>query len=172
MEGSGSATIKYRSPSQAPRGRGNLSKQKPHQSQNSMVNPNSNVEKRKSKNEKQKTKNEKPTNFTLTEYRKTKKQTNFTLLIYLKVSCNPKQGFQPNSCLHLICSHWICNVKAKDEVSSDSLLSKPGIQGLDLVLRTSRIRWFGHVEHSTGWIAKVRNLNVVAQKRPGRPKKT
>ena len=30
MEGSGSATIKYRSPSQAPRGIGNLSKQKPH----------------------------------------------------------------------------------------------------------------------------------------------
>ena len=30
MEGSGSATIKQCSPSQAPRGRGNLSKQKPH----------------------------------------------------------------------------------------------------------------------------------------------
>ena len=38
--------------------------------------------------------------------------------------------------------------------------------------RTSRMRWFGHVERSTGWIAKVRKLNVVAQKRPGRPKKT
>ena len=34
------------------------------------------------------------------------------------------------------------------------------------------MRWFGHVEHSTGWIAKVRKLNVVVQKRPGRPKKT
>ena len=67
---------------------------------------------------------------------------------------------------------WICNVKAKDEVSSDSLLSKLGIQDLDMVLRTSRMRWFGHVERSTGWIAKVRKLNVVAQKRPGRPKKT
>ena len=67
---------------------------------------------------------------------------------------------------------WICNVKAKDEVSSDSLLSKLGIQDLDLVLRTSRMRWFGYVERSTGWIAKVHKLNVVAQKRPGRPKKT
>ena len=65
-----------------------------------------------------------------------------------------------------------CNVKAKDEVSSDSLLSKLGIQDLDMVLHTSRMRWFGHVERSTGWIAKVRKLNVVAQKRPGRPKKT
>ena len=67
---------------------------------------------------------------------------------------------------------WICNVKAKDEVSSDSLLSKLGIQDLNMVLRTSRMRWFGHVERSTGWIAKVRKLNDVAQRRPGRPKKT
>ena len=49
--------------------------------------------------------------------------------------------------------HWICNVRAKDEVSSDSLLTKLGIQDLDVVLRTSRMRWFGHVERSTGWIA-------------------
>ena len=64
---------------------------------------------------------------------------------------------------------WICNVRAKDEVSSDSLLTKLGIQDLDVVLRTSRMR---HVERSTGWIAEVRKLNVVAQKRFGRPKKS
>ena len=29
--------------------------------------------------------------------------------------------------------HWICNVKARDEVSSDSLLFKLGIQSLDAV---------------------------------------
>ena len=68
---------------------------------------------------------------------------------------------------------WICNVKAKDEVSSDSLLTKlNGIQDLDVVLRTSRMRWFGHVEHSKGWISEVRKLNVVAQKRSGRPRKS
>ena len=69
---------------------------------------------------------------------------------------------------------WICNVKAKDQVSSDSLLSKLVIQDLKMVLCTSRMRWL-HVERSsdcTGWTAKVRKLNVVAQKRPGRPKKT
>ena len=65
---------------------------------------------------------------------------------------------------------WICNVKAKDEVSSDSLLTKLGIQGLDVVLCTGRMRWFGHVERSTGWISEVCKLNVVAQKRSGRPR--
>ena len=78
---------------------------------------------------------------------------------------------------HLRCNdramiHWICNVKAKDEVSSDSLLTKLGIRDLNVVLCTSRMRWFGHVEHSTGWIAEVRKLNVVAQKRSGRPRKS
>ena len=34
--------------------------------------------------------------------------------------------------------------------------------------RTSRIRWLGHVERSTAWIAE---LNVVAQKRRSRPTK-
>ena len=64
---------------------------------------------------------------------------------------------------------WICNVKAKDEVSSDSLLTK---LDLDVVLRTSRMRWFGHVERSTGWIAEVPKLNVVAKKRSDRPWKS
>ena len=34
------------------------------------------------------------------------------------------------------------------------------------------MRWFGHVERSTGWIAEVCKLNVVAQKRSGRPRKS
>ena len=37
--------------------------------------------------------------------------------------------------------------------------------------RTSRIRWLGHVEHSTAWIAEASKLNLVAQKRRSRPTK-
>ena len=36
---------------------------------------------------------------------------------------------------------------------------------------TSRIRWLGDVERSTGWIAEVAKLNVVAQKKRSRPTK-
>ena len=50
--------------------------------------------------------------------------------------------------------------------------TKLGIQHLDVVLRTGRMRWIGHVERSTGWISEVRKLNVVAQKRSGRPRKS
>ena len=31
--------------------------------------------------------------------------------------------------------------------------------------------WSGHVERSTGWIAEISKLNVVAQKRRSRPTK-
>ena len=34
------------------------------------------------------------------------------------------------------------------------------------------MRWFEHVERSTGWIAEVRTLNVVAQKRPDRQRES
>ena len=68
--------------------------------------------------------------------------------------------------------HWICNVKANDEVSSDSLLSKLGLQDIDVVLGSSRMRWYGHVERSKGWTAQVRKLNIVAQKRSGKPRKS
>ena len=75
-----------------------------------------------------------------------------------------------NDCA-MIC--WICNVKAQDEVSSDTLLPKLGIQSLNIMLRTSRMRHFRHdVESSTDWIAKFRKLKQVARKRSGRPKKT
>ena len=67
--------------------------------------------------------------------------------------------------------NWICNVKVRDEFISDSLLSKPIIQDLDVEPHTSRIRLVGHVERGTGWIAEVSKLNVVAQKRRSRPTK-
>ena len=64
---------------------------------------------------------------------------------------------------------WVCNVKANNEVSSDSLLSKPGYRyGASF----SRMRWYGHVERSKGWIAQVRKLDIVAPKRSGKPRKS
>ena len=42
--------------------------------------------------------------------------------------------------------HWMCNVRANDNVHFDSLLSKLGIQNVDVVLCTSSMRWFGQVE--------------------------
>ena len=67
---------------------------------------------------------------------------------------------------------WICNIKANDEVSLDSLLSKLGLQDIDMVLRSSRMRWYGHAERSKGWNAQVGKLNIVAKKRAGKTRKS
>ena len=32
------------------------------------------------------------------------------------------------------------------------------------------MRWYGHIECSKGWNSQVRKLNVVAQKRSGKPR--
>ena len=67
---------------------------------------------------------------------------------------------------------WIYSFKTKDEVSSDFLSLKSWYSGLDVVLRTRRMVWFGHVERNTGWIPEICKLNEIARKRPGRAKKT
>ena len=67
---------------------------------------------------------------------------------------------------------WMCNIKTTDNVCSHSLLSKLGIRDVEVVLRTSRVKWFGHVERSVGWIFQMRKLDLDTCKKPGRPKKT
>ena len=67
---------------------------------------------------------------------------------------------------------WMGNIKTNDNVCSHSLLSKLGIRDVEVVLRTSRMRWFGHVERSVGWISQVRKLDLDTCKKSGRPKKT
>ena len=64
---------------------------------------------------------------------------------------------------------WVCSVKARDGVGSDSLLAGLGVRGLDVVLRTGRMRWFGRVERRAGWVSIMCGLGVVAQRGSGRP---
>ena len=55
---------------------------------------------------------------------------------------------------------WICKVKIRDKISSDSLLNKLCLKNLDITLRSNRLHWFGHVfpamvgnAHSLKWLA-------------------
>ena len=40
------------------------------------------------------------------------------------------------------------------------------------MLRSSKMRWYGHVERIIGFIFQVRKLNVVAQNRSGKLRKS
>ena len=67
---------------------------------------------------------------------------------------------------------WMCNVRPEDDIGSDAILSMLGIEDLSSIIRRTRLRWFGHVERSEGWINRVRKLKIESKKGPGRPKKT
>ena len=67
---------------------------------------------------------------------------------------------------------WICRVRPQDDVSSDCLLDKLSIKDIKAVLLANRMRWLGHVERSTGWIARVREYKIMKHKAPDRPKLT
>ena len=68
---------------------------------------------------------------------------------------------------------WMCGVSTEDDVSSDSLLVKMGLDDIETLLRKRRLRWAGHVERSTAWIKRVGDIVVADEGRGrGRPKKT
>ena len=46
--------------------------------------------------------------------------------------------------------HWMYNVRANDDVHSNPLLPKLGMQNVEVDLPTSRMSWFRYVEHSSG----------------------
>ena len=67
---------------------------------------------------------------------------------------------------------WICGVKISDRVSVDSLYQRLGIAPLTTLLRSRRLRWFGHVSRSDGWINQCCNLDARGKRGKGRPRKS
>ena len=68
----------------------------------------------------------------------------------------------------------ICNVRPQDIVTtrSNDLLVRLGIEDLDLILKERRLRWYGHVECSSGAIKTAFDIQVDGKRGPGRPKMT
>ena len=68
----------------------------------------------------------------------------------------------------------ICNVRPQDIVTTrfNELLLRLGIEDLDLILMARRLRWYGHVERSSGAVKTVFDIQVDGKRGPGRPKMT
>ena len=68
----------------------------------------------------------------------------------------------------------ISNVRPQDIVTtrSNDLLVRLGIEDLDLILKERRLRWYGHVERSSGAIKTAFDIQVDGKGGPGRPKMT
>ena len=68
----------------------------------------------------------------------------------------------------------ICSIKPGDVamVRSSELLAKLELEDLDLILRERRLRWFGHVERSSGAIRTACDIQIDGRRGAGRPKLT
>ena len=58
------------------------------------------------------------------------------------------------------------------KVRSSELLAKLELKDLDLILRERRLRWFGHVESSSGAIRTACDIQIDGRQGAGRPKLT
>ena len=67
---------------------------------------------------------------------------------------------------------WICGAKLEDEISSAVLHQKLDIDEITAVLRTRRLRWYGHVQRATSCINSITRLGVPGTRNRGRPRKT
>ncbi|XP_056009379.1 uncharacterized protein LOC130051460 [Ostrea edulis] len=83
------------------------------------------------------------------------------------VSANTKKKLQRNDKAMI---RWICLVKPEQTIPFESLLAQINLKSHADIMQKSRLRWLGHVERSTGWIAQVRQLNVPVERTTGRPK--
>ena len=68
----------------------------------------------------------------------------------------------------------ICNVRPQEIVStrSNELLVRLGIEDLDLILKERQLRWYGHVELSSGAVKTAFDIQDDGKRGPGRPKMT
>ena len=81
------------------------------------------------------------------------------------------QGLQRNDRAMI---RQICNIKPEDvaTVRSSEILAKLELEDLKLILRERRLRWFGHVEISSGAFRTACDIQIDGRWGTGRPKLT
>ena len=67
---------------------------------------------------------------------------------------------------------WICGIKPHDEVPTDMLYARLGLQEVTAALRTKRLRWYGHVVRATSCTNSIMNVDIPSTRGRGRPRKT
>jgi hypothetical protein len=69
---------------------------------------------------------------------------------------------------------WMCGVTLRDKIRSDDLRDRLGIDGVTVVVRRARLRWFGHIERKdvNNWLSACRNITVGGRVGRGRGRKT
>jgi len=69
---------------------------------------------------------------------------------------------------------WMCGVKLNERKKSEELRELLGLEPVSLMIKKSRLRWFGHVEgkDNNDWVKRCITWEVEGIRQRGRPKKT
>jgi len=69
---------------------------------------------------------------------------------------------------------WMCGVKLHERKKSEELRELLGLEPVSLMIKKSRLRWFGHVERKdfNDWVKRCITLEVEGIRPRGHPKKT
>ena len=69
---------------------------------------------------------------------------------------------------------WMCGVSMKDRRTSEELRNLVGIQPITTVIRSGRLRWYGHVMRKSDedWVKKCMELRTEGRRPVGRPRRT
>ena len=62
----------------------------------------------------------------------------------------------------------MCGIRPDERIGSAAVCEKLGISELDNAIVKRRLRWFGHVERSSGWINQCQKVVVEGPSRRGR----
>ena len=68
----------------------------------------------------------------------------------------------------------MCGKTLRDQINSEVLRQRLGIESVTEMVRKGRLRWFGHLERmeDDDWVSACRNLKVEGKRDRGRPNKT
>jgi len=69
---------------------------------------------------------------------------------------------------------WMCGVKLNERKKSEELRELLGVEPVSLMIKNSRLRWFGHVERKddNDWVKRCITWEVEGIRQRRRPKKT
>ena len=67
---------------------------------------------------------------------------------------------------------WICRVKLNDEIPSEVLNRRLGLEEVTSVVRTRRLRWYGHVQRASTCINSITQMPLPGGREAVRPRKT
>ncbi len=68
---------------------------------------------------------------------------------------------------------YLMGIRWQDGISNEEVVRWSGLEGLEELLRKTRLRWFGHVRRREEHILRRElNFEVEGRRPPGRPKKT